>query len=207
MPTTVIIPKWERFYVKSKKTMAKYWLAKDVKKLPKKHKDVCVGFKQFGTKRYCVNEEGERFLKNSKKAGTPNIWVLNGQDLYNGTLHPLVRSKMAKYYHAYFSKYIKEQLKPTKFKDGYALSISVDIYEVRRGTMPDVSNMWPLEKFFEDALQDCGIIPDDNPTYVIESGRKQYHWVENEDDRMLIFNLELIKVDYGNRVLSLKKEK
>ena len=58
--------------------------------------------------------------------------------------------------------------------------------------MPDVSNMWLLEKFFEDALQECDIIPDDNPDYVRESGRKKYHFVETAEDRKLIFTINVI---------------
>ena len=55
--------------------------------------------------------------------------------------------------------------------------------------------MWLLEKFFEDALQEAGRIPDDNPDYVIESGRKRYHWVEKEDERHLIFTIYYLKDD------------
>ena len=50
-----------------------------------------------------------------------------------------------------------------------------------------------LEKFFEDALQECGVIPDDSPKYVIESGRKRYHWVSTETERKLVFNIEVVQ--------------
>ena len=52
--------------------------------------------------------------------------------------------------------------------------------------------MWLLEKFFEDALQECGIIPEDNPDVVIESGRKRYYWVNEPKDRKLIFTIKEI---------------
>ena len=58
--------------------------------------------------------------------------------------------------------------------------------------MPDVSNMWLLEKFFEDALQETGIIPDDNPDYVRESGRKRYHFIETAAERKLVFTIKFI---------------
>jgi hypothetical protein len=58
--------------------------------------------------------------------------------------------------------------------------------------MPDVSNMWLLEKFFEDALQECEIIPDDSPAYVRESGRKRYHFIETAEERKLVFTIKEI---------------
>jgi hypothetical protein len=60
--------------------------------------------------------------------------------------------------------------------------------------MPDVSNLWLWTKWFEDALQESKIIPDDNPDYVQESGRTRYHFVDNEEDRKLVFTLKLIKI-------------
>ena len=193
----VIIPKWESKYEKSKKTMAKYWLWKDRLKLPKKHlENLASKSRKYGVKLYCVDKSGNRFLKNSKKAGTPNTWTLNGQDLYSAVMHHTVRTKMAKYYHAYFKRFIISQL-PSKIPIilGYKFGVSCDIYEIKRGIMPDVSNMWLLEKFFEDALQEAGRIPDDNPDYVIESGRKRYHWVEKEDKRKLVFTIYYLKDD------------
>ena len=53
--------------------------------------------------------------------------------------------------------------------------------------------MWLLEKFFEDALQDCKIIPDDGPDFVQESGRKRYRWVTEPEERKLVFTVEHIK--------------
>jgi len=192
---TVIIPEWHSHYQKSAKTMAKYWEWKDREKLPLKHKATLADQPTVkGQKAFCCNSEGERFLKNTKKAGRPNTWVLNGQDLYNATLNWRMRKTVAKFYHGYFSGFIAAQLEPIELEPGVKLGISCDIYEVKRAIMPDVSNMWLLEKFFEDALQEQGIIPDDNPDYVIESGRKRYHWVEDPKDRKLVFTIKTITI-------------
>jgi len=72
------------------------------------------------------------------------------------------------------------------------LSISLDIYDVRRGKMPDVSNLWLWTKWFEDALQETGVIEDDNPDYVEESGRTRYHFVDSVDKRKLVFHIGFI---------------
>ena len=190
----VIIPSWESSYVKSKKTLPKYWLFKDRDKLPKKYKDIMIHVPLVrGGKPYCADNMGNLFLKNPNKQGKPNTWVLNGQDLYNAKLNWRLRKTVAKHYHDYFGFHILEQIRaPIEIPEGNYLSISCDIYEVKRGNIPDVSNMWLLEKFFEDALQEVGIIPEDSPDYVLESGRKKYHWVQNPDDRKLVFAINLI---------------
>tara|TARA_R100001463_G_scaffold23551_2_gene56415 strand:- start:25833 stop:26417 length:585 start_codon:yes stop_codon:yes gene_type:complete len=194
MRNTVTIPNWEASYLKSENTRAKYWLWKDREKLPKKYSTQLSPSPLIkGTKAYCADIEGNRFVKNTKKVGTQNRWILNGQDLYNATLNWRLRKSIAKYYHEYFSRFIQEQLTPITIPEGKFLSIGCDIYEVKRGNMPDISNMWLLEKFFEDALQECGIIPDDNSDYVIESGRKRYHFVETADDRKLVFTINLVE--------------
>lgn len=194
MTHTVTIPEWEASYLKARATNPKYWLWKERDKLPKKH-SIALSPEPLirGAKAYCVDSEGMRFIKNTKSVGKENRWVLNGQDLYNAALNWRLRKTIAKYYHEYFSGYIKEQLTPINIPEGYFLSVSCDIYEIKRKTMPDISNMWLLEKFFEDALQECGIIPDDNPDYVIESGRKRYHWVETADARKLVFTIKYIQ--------------
>jgi len=192
----IVIPNWLNRVEFSKATRAKYWEAKDVEKMPKKH--IVDKIKVISGKAYPVDISGNRFIKNPKKAGTPNTWRINGQDLYNAAMDWRKRKTMAQFYHDYFLKFIKEQAVPIKFTERmvgeYGLSISCDIYEVKQFPIPDVSNMWLLEKFFEDALVLAGIIPDDNPNYVIESGRKRYHWVETQEERKLIFNINTLKI-------------
>lgn len=191
----VEIPEWASTYQKSAKRAPKYWEYKDKDKLPKKHVERLRETPLIiGKKAYCCDSEEERFLKNTKTAGKPNLWVLNGQDLYNATVNWRLRKTIAKFYHNYFSKYIKEQLQPIELREGEKFSISCDMYDIRRYPMPDASNMWLLEKFFEDALQEQGIIPDDSPDYVIESGRKRYYWVDDPKDRKLVFTIKTIFV-------------
>jgi hypothetical protein len=139
--------------------------------------------------RYCT-------AKKSKKSGKPKYWTINGQGLYNATLHYRLRGTITKYFHDYLSKYIKKQITKEDIKtlsqgfaDNKVIGVSVDIYEVKRGKMPDIRNMWLWGKWFEDALQECGIIPDDNPNYVIESGITRYFWINNVNERKLIFHI------------------
>jgi hypothetical protein len=151
-----------------------------------------------------IPEHDIKFLlaKKSKKTGKPRWWTINGQGLYNATLHFRARGKITKYFHKKLSKYIREQITEDEQKrldlvhpeSSIKYGISVDIYEVRRGVMPDIGNMWLWPKWFEDALQECGVIPDDDPDYVIESGRKRYYWVDTAEERKLVFHIYFINI-------------
>ena len=149
------------------------------------------------------HQDKYQVAKKSKKTGKPRWWTINGQSLYNATLHFRLRSTVTKYFHKYLSKYIREQISEENIQtistlvtpdSKYKLGVSVDLYEVRRGKMPDIGNMWLWCKWFEDALQDCGVIPDDNPDYVIESGRKRYFWVDTAEERKLVFHIYFIYI-------------
>jgi len=147
------------------------------------------------------HEEKYRVAKKSKKSGRPRYWTVNGQGLYNATLHYRLRGTITKYFHKYLSKYIREQITKDDIRtielaveNSMLVGTSVDIYEIKRGKMPDIGNMWLWIKWFEDALQDCGVIPDDNPDYVIESGRKRYHWVDTPEKRKLVFKIYFINI-------------
>lgn len=192
----VTIPNWQNYFEKSKTTLAKYWEWKDKDRLPKKYKsNMSIAPKLIGKKLYCCDINGERFIKNTKKAGKPNIWILNGQCLYNAVIDWRLRKRIAIFYHEYFSDFIKQQISKIDIPEGYSVSTECDIYEIKRGHIPDVDNMWLLEKFFNDSLHLSGIIPDDNPDIMLQSGRKKYYWVNNESERKLIFTITLIKND------------
>ena len=139
--------------------------------------------------------------KKSRKTGKPRMWTVNGQSIYNASMNFIVRAKITEYFHKYLSKYIKEQITSMQIKHitanvgpdkPHKLAISLDIYEVKRTRIPDVGNLWLWLKWFEDALQECRVIPDDNPDHVIESGRKTYHWVKTDEERKLVFTIQII---------------
>jgi len=151
-----------------------------------------------------INEFEDKMLlsKKSRKTGKSKYWTVNGQSLYNSSLHFTARAKVTEYFHNYLIRHILDQITPSQILelnkclevDPYTkLAISLDIYEIKRGKMPDIGNLWLWIKWFEDALQKCEIIPNDNPNYVIESGRKTYHWVNDPSERKLQFKIETIK--------------
>lgn len=187
---TVIIKEWEK-KVPIGESRPTYYTASS--KLPKKYKDTAV-LKKFGkSKQYWVDKG--TLKKIVKKEGVTKTWNLNGQAFYSATIHWRLRSIIVGFYHKIFVKEIKKVIKTEiPFYTHYSLSISVDIYDIYSRSTPDASNMWLLEKMFEDALQIAKVLRDDRPEYVIESGRKRYYWVDNTSERKLVFRIKYIKI-------------
>lgn len=53
-------------------------------------------------------------------------------------------------------------------------------FEPKKGKRRDVMNVFSLaDKFFEDALQSCGVIENDNPDWVINTTH-EFCWVDGE---------------------------
>jgi hypothetical protein len=88
--------------------------------------------------------------------------------------------------------HIIQQLKNFKHVEGNTYKISCVIYEKKDKNIIDIDNLYLLEKFFIDALHnDCNLIPDDNPQYVVEAGKKSYVFVDKDEDRKLIFKIRV----------------
>jgi len=184
---------YESTFVLSKAIKPKYWLFRDLIKIPKKYQyNLSTEALVIGTKLYAQTTNGERLIKNTKNLGKPKLWVLNGQSIYNAAIHHTVRRKIADHYHNVFTHYIEKAKLTIDIPEDKALKLSIDIYEINKGIMPDIDNLWPLEKWFTDSLVNAGVIPDDSPKYVRSSGEKTYNWVNTEDERKLVFTIQVI---------------
>lgn len=135
---------------------------------------------------------GKKVIKNTRVAGTPKYWVLNGQTLYNGNMHQMVRNKVTNLVHGYLSSYLKESV-PIELKTGEYLRIRCILSELKGVANWDCSNRWPWIKWFEDTLVETGIISEDKITVVRDSGSIYFNEVENIEDRSLIFVVEKFK--------------
>jgi hypothetical protein len=139
--------------------------------------------------KYRILKSGQKIISNKKTAGKPRLWRVNGQGMYNGSLNPIMRATITKYYHKYLEQFVILNLLPFD-TENFPLSVSLDIYEIREDKIPDIGNLWIWLKWFEDVLTECEIIPDDNPTYIIENGPIKYIWVNNIEDRKLVFKIK-----------------
>ncbi|MCK5788444.1 MAG: hypothetical protein KAH32_05575 [Chlamydiia bacterium] len=187
----IVVPKWPKKVVIGH-TRDSYYTKSA--KIPKKHA-INASLKKFGKdKWYWVDQKTNKRV--IKKEGGDTYWNFNGQGFYTGTIHWTTRTKIVNFYHRLFIKQIKKYVKdniPACL--GYSLSVSVDIYDIFNSHTPDIGNMgWLLLKLFEDSLQEAGVLREDSPEYIMESGRSRYHWVEDEDKRKLIFRIKYIKL-------------
>lgn len=195
---SVEVPHFQNYFIISRRIAAKYYKWKDKDKIPKKH-DKLKPFnrKKFGKHYFVIDRQGNRIVKNVRSAGKQRLWNVNGQDLYNGRLHPVTRAKITKWFHHYLGQYITQQISQgdieliSRYKGN--IRITLNIHEVKRKNLPDVSNLWLWIKWFEDALQEREVILDDNPDWIRSSGGTTYHWVETEEDRKLKFNIEIVQ--------------
>lgn len=128
---------------------------------------------------------GEKIIANKRTVGTPNYWVINGQKLFSGTdmyLRSKVFAEIKKYIYPYLSK-----INPIEY---YPIGIKLDIYEIPGKWEWDIDNhsyIWV--KNFTDCLQILKIIPNDNISFVRSNGQADFHPVNDENDRKLVFTI------------------
>jgi len=182
------IPNWPN-KVKIGTNTTEFYTMKD--NLPKAHDGATL--KKFGKKLYYINSKGSRIIKNSNSVGKPKYWNLNGQAFYSANIHWATRSKIVGFYHKYFMKYIKEQLKePFPSFLSYKLNMSIVIYDVFTNYTPDITNMWILAKMLEDAIVSAKLLRDDSPEFRRKTSI-EYQFITDPTKRKLLVTFEYKK--------------
>jgi len=178
------IPDFKEHIELSKARRAKYFIKAKADKLPKKYQ----------AKEYSFNKQGilvdsvtkEKIIANSKSVGTPKLWKVNGQDLYNGVLNPFVRNKATSEIHQYIRPYLKGLEKIVLAEEEF-IRIHLEIWDVPGAGNWDCSNKWPWIKWFEDTLTESKKLPDDSIIYIRDSGRIIFKEISDVKERKLVF--------------------
>ena len=187
----IIIPNYEEKVPISKRRRAKYYKKRDLSKnnIAKKYTNgVKNGTYSYDKQGYLVDENKNRILANPLSAGTPKFWTINGQRMYDGTLHYTARSKITRWMHEYLKEYV-EELPEIKLQKGEFLRVWVDMYKPLGVQNWDCDNQWPWTKWFLDTCVELGKIPDDSIQIVRSSGQVTYI---PSDERKLVFNITII---------------
>lgn len=167
----------------SQKRKIKYY--KQGTKIPKKYSK-SEGY-YFGPDKILRDKEGNKVIANPRAAGTPRLWKINGQALYSGNLHPLARKKITPYMKAYLGEHLSRVQPILKFP----IQIRAIRHELPGTKRWDIDNQnWIWMKWFQDALVDKGIIPDDNVEYIRRTGDTEVIFVDSEEDRKLTFIIQ-----------------
>jgi hypothetical protein len=190
-------------YIKlSEKTRAKYY--KETDKIPKKYIKQGIVFKN-GVAHYIDNDE--KVVKNSKKAGLPNMMKINGQDIWSG-LNPHIRNKIASQMHEFYTKHVKEQIidKGTNFiqiADNQRLIVLFHFYDDLVQIQDIDNNAFIFVKTFLDTITTkrsnktddhikLGLIKDDSPKYI----KGIYYDFTESSTRKLEIELVLVDKNY-----------
>tara|TARA_Y100001973_G_C5209092_1_gene343986 strand:+ start:11415 stop:11996 length:582 start_codon:yes stop_codon:yes gene_type:complete len=186
----VIVPNFEDRVPVTKRRRAKYYKRDAAVALPVRYMKGLNSGKYKWDKNGCLTDDmNNRIIANPISAGTPRYWVINGQRIYDGTLHYAVRAKVARWVHEYLKEYI-EPLPEINIPDGHHIRVWVDMYKEHTDSRWDVDNQWLWTKWFLDTLVDLGKIPDDSVEYIRSAG--QITFIPS-NERKLVFNIQLIR--------------
>lgn len=133
-------------------------------------------------------DSGKPKLANSKTAGQPRYWVVNFQQIWNGSIAKHGRSsrvdKLKEALQPYLTK--KDIVPITQWE--YPVAIEIFIYDTEFPV--DVSNRGVLYiKVIEDLLVTEGILKDDSAEYVNDSGRVKYIRIGDKKDKKMVINI------------------
>jgi len=205
---TVVIPQYLTHIQLSKARRPTYYSKKDqiIGGIPKKYMKDGI---EFNSKGRAINAlSKEVIIKNSRSAGTPKLWKINGQDLWSGNLHHSTRSKMNEQLHEHFAEHIIKQVQKDQKTKTIDLKIDERIhihYLFKDKIGQDIDNLASIYiKTFQDTLSKAkdkkfghikkvGLIPDDNPRYV-KSYMPDFEEISDHEKRELIITIYKIKI-------------
>lgn len=190
----IVIPDYPDKVLISKARRPVYYVSKDAQvkgktEIPKSFHD---RKKYYFDDRGILTERstGKPKLANPKSAGQPRYWVVNFQQIWNGSIAKHGRSsrvdKLKEALRPYIDK-TKPYLIPI-YEWEYPVAIEIFIYDTEFPV--DVSNRGVLYiKVIEDLLVTEGILKDDSAEYVNDSGRVKYIKIEDKKDKKMVINI------------------
>jgi len=187
----IVIPNYIDKVPISQRRRTKYYRKNEstIASLAKKYKDgITSGKYYWDNKGYLIDFSKNRVVANPMSAGTPKYWTINGQRLYDGTLHYAVRAKVSRFMHIYLKDFI-EEIPTIKLNDIEKIRVWIDMYRPIGTGNWDVDNQWVWTKWFLDTLVEHEKIPGDHVQYVTSAG--QITFIES-DERKLVFNIQII---------------
>jgi len=180
MHTSIVINNYPDSILISQSRRKKYY-TKD-KKIPKRYQSHFYNFDKDG-KLYDVRTN-QLVIANPRTAGTQRFWKVNFQDIWNGVLSGPNR--------AFRINKLKDLLRPhiqtiprlTIFPIGLSITLYNSHFEI------DASNKGAIyTKVIEDLLVETKKIPDDNPSYITDTGRIQLIKIEDHETPRMIINI------------------
>jgi len=145
-------------------------------------------------------------VKNSRAVGTPKYVSIAGNDIMRMFEH--TRNRIVNTLKDYFLEGIGTPIglddKGKKiYEPGYDITrwpvnIYMEIHTFPHYMNWDLDNLWIYNKCFQDAMKECGMIPDDNIQYITSSAAPRFIPVSREEDRLMKF---VISAETDQRIL------
>lgn len=176
----LIVPNYPAKIKLSNKQRAKYYHKNKGKKPPKKYQNDRYSFNEAKVLIDLVT--GEKVIANPRLAGTPKMWNVNFQAIWNQQIKFQQRAVITNKLKDIFTPYIKN-LKPiTEFP------LKFEIFICDIDMVVDMSNKGVIyTKIIEDLLVEYKVIPDDKPEFINDTGRCKWVKVSTEEEiRMII---------------------
>lgn len=140
----------------------------------------------------CDAKTGVPVVANPKAAGTPKLYTINNQDLYNSNVHTFTRNKIVKEITRSFEPYLlKMEPIPEEY---FPITITMEVHDLIHD--PLLKNQeWDMDnrgqgwysKVFQDLLKKAGKIPDDNIRFITGPPAPIFCPINPGQDRKLVF--------------------
>jgi hypothetical protein len=138
----------------------------------------------FDKKGFLINSlTKEKVVSNPRTAFTEKHWVVNFQDIWTGKVARQSRAHKAEILKEVIRPYLKK-VKPINSKD-YPIGIKIILRNSEFNV--DASNKGPVYvKIIEDLLTAEGIIVDDSPQYINDTGRIKLEVTKERPEMIII---------------------
>lgn len=145
------------------------------------------------TKRLYDWETKQYVVKNPQVASRPRFVSIGGNDIMR--MHEHIRSKIVNALKEFFKTRLvlavweegQRYLTPSQPLSQFPVRISMEIHTFPRFGNWDLSNLWIYAKCFEDAMQEVGMIPNDNIGYISKAAAPEFFPISREDERKMVF--------------------
>lgn len=186
----IVITDYPDKVMMAKERRAVYYVSADSKKKGKKKIPARYG----NTNKYFFNVDGilchkhdkSPIIANARTAGTPRMWIVNFQDIWNGAVSRQSRALRVDKLKRVLEPHLDE-LPPIQHRD-YPVKIEIFLFNTEFPV--DASNKGVIyHKVIEDILVKAGVLVDDSENFVNDAGRTKFIRVSNEQDKKMIVRI------------------
>lgn len=175
----IVVPDYPDSIQMSKERRAVYYTKNGKRKIPKRYLDKTrYYFDSNGRVRHTYTHTP--VIANPRTVGKERRWVVNFQEIWNGRTAGPARANKINRLKDILRPYIKQM---SSVKE-YPIGLQIELYNTSFNV--DAFNKGAIYiKVIEDLMTEQGIIEDDSPGYINDTGRVILHEVKTEDEKRM----------------------